>query len=450
MDKLVLLPPIITVFLLVTKGFTRTFCYFWIPLLLAVPVYLEMDGPGIPPLGFYLTGFLPFLFRQELRIAALQDVHWIDFFVYAFVFSIAGAESMTESINSGRQMLFLNGLALIGPYLAVKYIILHEKEDINLAAMFVAVLAIIGVYNLYTWRMGLNHFARIREIWPSYYGMTNLAVLQRWGFFRACGPFVHPITAGIIYGFGLPMTFWLARYKKVKPVWKAYFYAAFCFVGLFVTMSRGPIIGAFLAIGLFVVGQSKMRTQLFILCGLLGVFASVPLGMKAAAYLSLDRASAVTDEQETALYRKELITNYMEIVAEEPFTGYGLLRIPYVGGQTSIDNAYMYLALSWGVIPVLALLGLAIGCLISLVRMGFKEQTPTLDRAIVWSLMGGISGCMVSLATVFLAKPASTILFMWAGWSAALLMRQKRNDSVEQVSSEAKAPSIKKREMTIL
>ncbi len=108
MDKLVLLPPIITVALFMIKGFNWTFIYFWIPMLLIVPVYLEMDGPGIPPLSFYLTGFLPFLFRKEIYRAAFNDMHWLDIFVYAFVFSISWAEIKTTSFSSGRQLFFTN------------------------------------------------------------------------------------------------------------------------------------------------------------------------------------------------------------------------------------------------------------------------------------------------------------------------------------------------------
>ncbi len=438
MDKLVLIPPIISIFLIWRKGFGWAFVYWWIPLMMAIPAYLELDGPGIPPMNFYITGFLPFLFKRELRIAALADWHWFDLFVYGFLFIMTLSEYHTTGFASARQLLFLGVLSYLGPYLALKYVILHECRECQLAIVFVVMLAAIALFNLYEFRFGVNQFLRIRlHLWPNYYPLSNIVVIPRWGFFRASGPFVHPIVAGMAFGFILPMTFWLTAYRIIRPFWLGATSIGCCLLGVFMTFSRGPMLGALIAVFLYLAGQSRYRVPIFLTTTILLVFLSVPLGIKGMEYFSVDRASAKSSTQETALYRKELIENYVDVIKERPLLGYGFLNIPYVGGQKSIDNAYIYYALEWGVFAPLLILGLCLACGLTLLRLGLNKKIDIISRGIVWAILGGIVGCMFSMATVYLAKPVSSILFMWAGWTAAFSLRFRRGRVADWIAPNA-------------
>ena len=373
MDKLILLAPIISIVLLWVRGFSFTFIYWWIPIMLFIPVYLEVDGPGIPPLTFYLFGFLPFVFRKEIYVSAWKDRHWLDFFPYVFILTIVIAEFTTTGFKSARQLLFLNSLIFLGPYLSMKYIILHKKGEVAVARVFVFVLAIIATYNFYTFRFGFNHFLWFRDFWPDY--TPNLrVVIPRWGFFRAQGPFVHPISAGIIFGFGLPMTFWLTKYNKIRPKLNGIFIICLVTCGLLMTMSRGPFLGAFVSISLYLIGQSRHRVKIFVTIGVLMLFFSVPLSFKVAEYLSLERIEATSSEHETILYRKDLIKNYIRVIKESPWVGYGFLNIPYVGDQKSIDNAYILYSLSWGIFNVLSVIGLCLASFPRSVQTGFYQR----------------------------------------------------------------------------
>ncbi|MDJ0840550.1 MAG: O-antigen ligase family protein [Acidobacteriota bacterium] len=451
MGNLVLLPPLITAFFLIVRGFTWTFVIIWIPLMIFIPTYFEYDAPGVPPMTFYLTGFIPFVFTPELRRAAFRDFHWLDLFVYAFVLVIALSEYLTTGFNSGRQLLILNALIFVGPYLAMKHIVLNQWEEVRTARVFVFLMAVIAAYNIYTFRMGFNHFLWLRNFWPYFYEASNIIVIPRWGFFRAQGPFVHPISAGIAFGFALPMTFWLVRYRRIKPVWLGYLVAGLCLLGLFMTMSRGPMLGAVVAGGLYLIGQSRLRKQWFSAVGLVILFSALPVGLKLVDYLSLTRATAKTDTQETVLYRKELIINYMDVVFEKPVLGYGFMNVPYVGDQRSIDNAYILFALNWGLLTVFIMGVLLGGSLLALFRLGFNNRIDQVNRGIVWALIGGIAGCAFSMTTVFLARPISTLLFMWFGWAAALLMRRRRGWlEEEQTLAEATVEKAPPRRMVIL
>ncbi len=394
--------------------------------MLFIPNYLKLDGPGIPPMNFYLTAFLPLILHKNVLQAMTRDRHWLDYFVYLFILTIGLSEFTTTGFESARQTTFLNCLVYLGPYMATKHIITNEKKEISLAKIFVSCLALIAIYNVYTFRMGFNHFLWLRDFWPYFYERSNIIVIPRWGFFRAQGPFVHPIAAGIIFGFAMPTTFWLVWHRQIKPMWKGIAIWALCILGLFMTMSRGPFLGAFIAVTIYLMGQSRYRLTLFTICGVAIFFLSMPLSVKINDYLSVTRATAKTAEQETAIYRKDLITNYTTVIKEKPLLGYGFMNLPQVGDQVSIDNAYILYALNWGIICVLAVIGLIFGSILGLFKLAFSKDLNQMNRGVAWSLIGGIAGCSLSMGTVHLARPASTILFMWAAWSAALLLRNDR------------------------
>ena len=440
MDKSVILVFFASVGILYFKRFTWAFIYWWLPLMLIVPSYLEMDAPGIPPMNFYITALLPFLVFPEIRKSLFQDRHWLDLFVYLFILLVGISELRNEGLSSARQMVFLYSLYYAGPYLAVKYLVLHEKKDAEIALVFVWILAAIAVFNMYEFRFGVNFFLKIRGLWPGFTEGFGIVVMPRWGFFRASGPFVHAIIAGVAFGFAMPLALWLFRMGKFQPPLLGLALVTACFGGLIMTFSRGPIFGAFLALALYFAGQSRLRLQWFSAGCLLMMLLSVPLSFKIAEYMSLTRATAQTTTQETVLYRKELIENYWEVIQERVLLGYGFLRVPVVNGQESIDNAYLLYALNWGIFAALAVLGLGLGACFILFRIGVsRSRLDQRHRGLVWALLGGLAGCLFSIATVYLGSPINTMLFMWAAWAAALQMR-KRREGLSEPSTDPALP----------
>ncbi|CAM2005200.1 O-antigen ligase family protein [Acanthopleuribacter pedis] len=427
MDKTVLLPIFISAALILSRGYSWAFCTFYIPLMVMVPTYLHYDGPGVPPITFYLAAFIPFLFQKQIMQAALDDFHWLDLFVYFYSFCVAMSELVNESLSSARQMVFLDAFYQIGPYLAMKWIVLRGKRGDKVVTQYVGVLVLVAVISLYEFRMGQNPFMRIRDIWPVYdTGMGGVFVYPRWGFFRIQGPFVHSIICALAYTMMWPMAMWAAQSGVYKSKFKGMAYVFWCWWGLMMTMSRGPMIGGYLAAGLYVMGQSKFRIQLFAAAAFFAALMSIPASFKISEYMSLTRETAKSESQETVIYRKDLIFNYVEKIQERPWLGYGFLNLPQVGDQKSIDNAYLLIGLNWGVGPVLAMLVLGLGSILAMAKVGFSSRTHEKPRKLCWALIGGIAGTHFTIATVYHAYPTNTMYFMWIGWAAALLTANKR------------------------
>jgi hypothetical protein len=452
LDKTVILPLFITFVLLQSRGFVFTFLYWYVPVMLLVPSYLLMDAPGVPPMTYYLTAFIPFMLRPEIYRTMLVDFHWLDIPVYGFVFFCALSEQVNESFSSARQMIFLNVLYQLGPYFAVKYIILHHRKEVDLAKIVVFPLAAMAVITVYEFRMGYNVILELQRIWPVYVESNagGVVTVPRWGFFRAQGPFVHPIIAAIVYGFGMPLGLWLFRTKQVTPFFLPLAATGLTALGLFMTFSRGPYLGAFMAVGLYLVGQSKFRVQLFIAGCVLGLMAAPGLTYVIADYMSVSRETAQSESQETVAYRKELIMNYLEFVGERPWLGHGFLNVPEVPGQPSIDNQYLLFMLNWGIPLLVMFLIMAGGAIFSLLKIGFFGKMADNERGMVWAVVGGIAGCSFTIATVYLGYPTNTLIYMWCGWASAIVLLYKRGKLTPLDSEDGEIETKPEKEPSIL
>ncbi len=426
MDKLILLAPVVTACLLVWRGFAWTFCNWYLPLMLLVPAFLTMDGPGIPPLAFYTAGFLPFLLDRGFWRTAITDAHWIDTFIYVFIAIACLSELVNLNFASSRQVLFLQVLTLWGPYIAIRRVILEGLHELNIARAITIAMALIGIYGLYTFRFGINHYLTLRNMWPYYVPLPGLAVWPRWGFFRAAGPFMHPITAGIAFGFALPLALWLWRSRAKLPRWLDLATLLATTVGVLTTISRGPVLGALTALVIYLMGESRHRVTLFGSAGLLLLFLSVPGSFKVAEYFDATRSTATNAEQETAIYRRDLVLNYVEVVKKRPWLGYSFTQVPIIEDQSSIDNDYLFVALQWGVIALLAMVMTMLCPIFSMIWLGTLPEMDPVQRGQTWALCGALVGCLFSTSTVALVAPITTIMGLFAGWSTALMIRHRR------------------------
>ncbi len=434
MDKLILLAPVITASFLLWRGFAWTFSYWYLPLMLLVPAFLTMDGPGIPPLAFYTAGFLPFFLNRDFWRTAITDAHWVDGFVYLFIAVACLSELVNLHFASARQVLFLQALTLWGPYIAMRRVILEGPSEFGVARAITIAMALIGIYGLYTFRFGVNHFLILRNIWPYFASLPGLAVWPRWGFFRAAGPFMHPITAGIAFGFAMPLALWLWRSRARPQRWLDLGTLAATAIGVATTLSRGPVIGALAAVAFYLMGESRNRVLLFGATGALLLFLSVPGSFKIAEYFDATRNTATSVEQETAIYRRDLLLNYIEVVKKKPWLGYSFTLVPVIEDQNSIDNGYLFVALEWGVIAVFAMLMTMLGPIFAMIWLGTRQDLDPVQRGQAWALCGALLGCAFSATTVALVPPVTTIMALFAGWATALMVRHRRGLYDEEAS----------------
>jgi hypothetical protein len=243
----------------------------------------------------------------------------------------------------------------------------------------------------------------------------------RWGFGRVSGPFGQSELAGIMLILGLVLALWLSYERLWEPKFKHAEWLPFkkgtiiawtIFLTLLMTQARGPWIGALFAVPIALIGRTRNMLRTSILVG------SLCLVVGAVGYVGLQHyanAPAASAEQETASYRAQLLDNYIPVAKQGGPWGWGQ-SFPRAPGQGSIDNEYLFLALTQGWV------GLVSFCLLALEAVLNDKR----DRGFAISLVGALVGLLITIFTVFLGNQPYQIFFLLVGWSQALNVVQRR------------------------
>ena len=126
-------------------------------------------------------------------------------------------------------------------------------------------------------------------------------------------------------------------------------------------------------------------------------------------------------EQETATYRAHLLDNYVPVAEAGGAWGWGQ-DFPRQQGQGSIDNEYLFVALTQGWVGLLSFCMLSIGALFHLVMAAIYNPTRR-DRYFAFSLLGIFIGLLVTVFTVFLGNQPYELFFLLLGWAQAVRFR---------------------------
>jgi len=281
----------------------------------------------------------------------------------------------------------------------------------------------VNLYNRF-W----NHF------FPSQWG--GIAEQVRWGFGRVEGPYGMAESAGMVLTVGLLLALWLRRWTSPQPEATGYMNRLLRHTKLLVFIlaatlwmcqSRGPWIGAIIALSIASIGRARNPLRQAILVLGIGLLVSVPLYHFSKEYVNGPGAQS-DSERQTAQYRSQMFDNYVPIAKQGGAWGWGNL-FPIVGGQISIDNEYLLVWLVQGYVGLTAFVLVVVDSVLTLVYLGIAARsTPT--RHLAFSLLGIVTGIAVCIGTVALFSQASELWFLVLGWAQAI--RPARIESVQQ------------------
>lgn len=158
-------------------------------------------------------------------------------------------------------------------------------------------------------------------------------------------------------------------------------------------------------------------------------------------WAGVGRENALTENQETAAYRLELIENYMDIAKEEAVWGWGLIKWPKVPGQPSIDNYYLLLFLMHGVIAFTLFMTVLLGMSIRLMVHAIRRPNPQpLGSSLAFTLVGIYMVYIVSVATVYMGNQTVALLFLITGWAEGYLHAGREQTMGAVPAAHAPAP----------
>jgi len=189
--------------------------------------------------------------------------------------------------------------------------------------------------------------------------------------------------------------------------------------GLLMTQSRGPWIGVGLALIFALLTRFlPVGRAVVVFAGFCMVFGVAAVHY-AHQYTERAMHEASTDEQRSAIYRRQLLTNYAPVVMQRKAFGWGITTLPTVNGQVSIDNEYLMLAATEGFTGLALFLAIVTGSAAKLLRM-ISQPIPSEDRMLAFAHLAVLIGLMTTLTSVYMGEQVVMLFFLFAGWVQAM------------------------------
>ncbi len=465
------------------------FLFLFLPVVTIVPVYYEAKFiPGIPEFGFWSAALLPVAMVWVItKKMEWYRFSWLDAVILLHIFLIFFSQWSNSTYKEAQKVLFNDLMARFIPYLMAKACFSDPETRTKMLKVIVLVSSVIGIYLLYESRMFFNIFDEpLRKIWPS--SVEWGSGMVRSGFKRAFGPFGHPICAGYFFAMVTPLAFWLWREGYFEEsLWYplglrkdwgpkvilALFLIVFllgpigkissasliasasgllillvivfmgakkriwgpaallcCIAGLAGSISRGPVMGVLLGSMLVVFGWAQRRAVAAgVLLAVLVVSGTVFLP-KFLTYISVDRSAAVTEDQRSAAYRREMLDNYKEVMNEKPLFGWGRFTVPIIKKQASIDNEYFSMALNYGKVPTAVyLMGMA-WVLVRLCLYVANRRWNDPAGRLGWCIIAAWVAAGITQATVYAGTQTLQYFYILAGMGEALVMTKVRISAI--------------------
>ena len=193
-------------------------------------------------------------------------------------------------------------------------------------------------------------------------------------------------------------------------------------MGIFVSISRAPIMGFLMGLGIIYYGWSNKKVPIAIFYSIM--LSVVLLGSlpKIISYVNVTRVTAKTTDQRNVAYRKEMWEAYIDIVRERPVLGWGRFTVPSIRGMKSIDSEYLGVALASGIIALTCYLIFLFGMLIRLFRFAISKGHDDPAGRLAWCLIAGWGSAVFSLGTVYAGGQSVHLLFILGGMGQVLIL----------------------------
>ena len=425
MGVVVVIPALISIWYLVHKSHREAFLYVYVTCLLSLPGWCRWVLPGVPDPTFHEMAIMPIAVAYLVKGRKTWRFSLLDIPVFSLLLVMAYSEYYNAGFKEAQNLMFDAVCASLLPYVLAKGIIQPNGLAVPFVRRFVWSLAIVACVVPYEFRFGLNPYRIVFDRFFPGQG-DGWVTTFRYGFVRVAGPYGHAILAGLVFLIGLILQLWLAGIGAWEPRFRNKFLnlkkplvLTLALLGtLAITFTRGPALGAALAWVVRWVGlNGKPHKRLRILI-LVAIFIGVPIAIWFLSYISVEPMAKMTETQQTAVYRKELIDKYEQIALQHVYLGWGRNGWPKVPGMPSIDNFYLLLSLMHG-LTATALLIITILVLIVRLYRNAMKYAPICPKghSLSFTLLGIYIGFSFAIATVYLGDNLIPIFFMMCGFA---------------------------------
>jgi hypothetical protein len=432
-ELIILVPALFSLWIVCHHSPQRALFSIYIPVLLLLPDYFSLPIRGLPDPTFSQSAILPI--GIAISLSAITKKSWkysyLDAAVGSYVLWAFMSDWHDVSYSDAQNLLFDQLMSAVFPYMAAKMLIEPFGLRARIARRIVWLVFIVAVVSVYEFRMGDSLF---RPALAGFFPGQKVGWFTqiRWGFGRVAGPYGHAILMGGIVAIALLLQAWLSRSRQWEPgfrwlpglpISKPVILLYGLLMGSIMTGSRGPWLGVICGFALASIGTAHPPARrlllVIVLLAVMGI-AGYFIGKDYIAGAHL--ASGSNPEAESAAYRALLIDQYEDVALQRSVWGWGRATWPKLGGMTSIDNHYLFMALEEGMIGAGIFVLMLLTCAARLLRRCLSKSVDSEERVFQATMFGIIMAVAVTISTVFLGSQLYPLLFFFLGWSEGSLV----------------------------
>ena len=420
-----IIPLLISIYYVVRGDRDKAFLNVYLPCTFLLPAYYACRIPHFPLKFSGTTTLLPIglslLFSPPVRYKFRRMDLWV--VLFAISYGYGAFRGSSDWVASTYEVVDTAFLEMVVAYFVGRMLIEPELR-METAKRIVLFMVALTPCILFEYRFAQNPWLMLAQRMR----LTGINWFEqlREGHARIAACYGHAILAGMAFLCAIALNFYLRQiYKRDKArlgPWMSKlqeFQIPMALLTLFLLMtgSRSPIGCAVLCLIIVQIPKFEdMRTATVVV---LIVLAIGGIGV----YSHLDRYVnadvGLTEEQSSAIYRRELIEEYQPLLERGGWLGYGVFNHPKVQGLASIDNDYMQVQLSQGKVGLYLFLLIAAESIWTTIGFAARFQKRE-SLFLVFGLMGALFGLFLSLTTVYLGEQLTQILFLLVGWSQSL------------------------------
>lgn len=426
LSYIALLPGVVAFYVAQNKSIQHAFIYVYLPTLLLLPDYYRAITPGLPDPTFNQSASVALFGLFLLQGAPGYKFSIMDVLVGFYAFSVSYSEYLASGYSDAQNLMFFELTSVFFPYILAKSLIEPYRQRYEFARCIVICASVILVFNLFENKFAINLWRMIFDRFFPGQGQGWLTTF-RFGMARAGGPYGHALLDGIVMMVAYRLARWLqwseAWPEKIKqlawlPIKPAFLFSIATFGSLMTTLAKGSWLASLIAAGITFIGRSKKRTLAISALVFVILFIGIPAIIGFLNYASVGRENALTDNQETAAYRYELVVEYMDIANEQMWWGWGLTKWPKVPGMPSIDNYFLLLYLMHGFFAFSLFFGITTGMILRLLIYAMRRPSPEpRGSSLAFTLAAIYLGYFVAVATVYMGLQTVPLYFMITGWA---------------------------------
>ncbi|MFM8333500.1 MAG: O-antigen ligase family protein [Candidatus Methylumidiphilus sp.] len=431
------IPAILAFRMAMAKSPRDAFLRVYIPTLLLIPDFYRVVTPGLPDPNANQAVMIALLGVSLMR-NGFSGYRYspLDVVVVVYAICVFNSELQASGYADAQNLMFTMLFSVVMPYFMAKTFIEPHGLRYEFARRVVFVMAIVSMIDVYEAKFAVNPYQLILSRFFPGQG-EGWIITFRFGMARTAGPYSHALLAGVMMLVAFRLQRWLhfsgAWPDKVKqlpwlPIKFPVLMTLIVTGGFFITFAKGSWLAGFLAGFLVAVGRVKNRVlALTVVLGFI-VFVGIPAVVAFINYASVGRYNAKDENQETACYRYELITGYLDIAKEKATWGWGLTKWPVLPDMPSIDNHYLLLFLMHGKVAFYCFLYILIGTMVRLLSYAITIPAPPRSGgSLAFTLASIYLGYMVAIGTVFMGAQTVPMLFLLTGWAEGY-MKTKGQD----------------------